>query len=606
MGCAGSVSKQSLHDELEATERELDTERRRLQEKDLQIASVSECLQRQLLASEQESAKSRSVDDLRSELQAKQQLHAEALRTQKERLCKHHEEELHTTLKAREEELSRSLGVQEERAQAEAASRCEAEEVAKAEVAARMSEVEAAAQKQAQRHRAEVEAARSELQMLKSQTAVRGSRRAMLTLLARSRWRFFGPEHACAVRVQRRFFAREPADGTQGFKRFYEQVQEYKADESRLRDGWAWIGFVEHKLEETKLKATKIRRKLRYPNDAEGQAKKAEQQKYWEDVKVAPLRAEHVEATEMLREARKSLKSEQEERASGRHATALEDRLAEAHREHERAEQRHGDVTSFFKVQLRDLHEELQTRAEDLRERDAVVLRRDQELDEVNGQLKDLQGLFDEVNGQLQHECGRIERLQGAVTQCAKQAKELDSLQNMLEESHRMLAQLRETLEKERAERMRVASLLEHEQQRTQLLLDVLKHFKEKLQGLTPQMLLSRLGVNDPKALLSSPTLNKLISEASSDLAPVLNGLENSSMSDMKSSARAPHGSMSPWGPPRGPGLACRGAAAESPWRAPTAAFEAPPEPCVPVSQKQLRPTGASAAPQTGVARRES
>mmetsp|Transcript_33780 Transcript_33780/g.78471 ORF Transcript_33780/g.78471 Transcript_33780/m.78471 type:complete len:491 (+) Transcript_33780:82-1554(+) len=490
MGCAGSVSKQSLHDELEATERELETERRRLQEKDLQIASVSECLQRQLLASEQESAKSRSVDDLRSELQAKQQLHAEALRTQKERLCKHHKEELHTTLKAREEELCRSLGVQEERAQAEAASRCEAEEVAKAEVAARMSEVEAAAQKQAQRHRAEVEAARSELQMLKSQ--------------------------------------------------------------------------------------------------------------------VAPLRAEHVEATEMLREARKSLKSEQEERASGRHATALEDRLAEAHREHERAEQRHGDVTSFFKVQLRDLHEELQTHAEDLRERDAVVLRRDQELDEVNGQLKDLQGLFDEVNGQLQHECGRIERLQGAVTQCAKQAKELDSLQNMLEESHRMLAQLRETLEKERAERMRVASLLEHEQQRTQLLLDVLKHFKEKLQGLTPQMLLSRLGVSDPKALLSSPTLNKLISEASSDLAPVLNGLENSSMPDMKSSARAPHGSMSPWSLPRGPGLACRGAAAESPWRAPTAAFEAPPEPCVPVSQKQLRPTGASAAPQTGLARRES
>jgi len=321
---------------------------------------------------------------------------------------------------------------------------------------------------------------------------------------------------------------------------------------------------------------------------------------------VAPLRAEHVEATEMLREARKSLKSEQEERASGRHATALEDRLAEAHREHERAEQRHGDVTSFFKVQLRDLHEELQTRAEDLRERDAVVLRRDQELDEVNGQLKDLQGLFDEVNGQLQHECGRIERLQGAVTQCAKQAKELDSLQNMLEESHRMLAQLRETLEKERAERMRVASLLEHEQQRTQLLLDVLKHFKEKLQGLTPQMLLSRLGVSDPKALLSSPTLNKLISEASSDLAPVLNGLENSSMPDMKSSARAPHGSMSPWSLPRGPGLACRGAAAESPWRAPTAAFEAPPEPCVPVSQKQLRPTGASAARQTGLARRES
>ena len=62
------------------------------------------------------------------------------------------------------------------------------------------------------------------------------------------------------------------------------------------------------------------------------------------------------------------------------------------------------------------------------------------------------------------------------------------------QESHVMLAQLRETLEKEKAERLRVAGLLEHEQQRTQLLLDVLKHFKEKLQGLTPQVLLGRLG----------------------------------------------------------------------------------------------------------------
>ncbi len=34
---------------------------------------------------------------------------------------------------------------------------------------------------------------------------------------------------------------------------------------------------------------------------------------------------------------------------------ALEQRLAEAHSEHERAEQRHGDVTVHLKAQLRDL-----------------------------------------------------------------------------------------------------------------------------------------------------------------------------------------------------------------------------------------------------------
>merc|ERR1719263_973120 len=73
----------------------------------------------------------------------------------------------------------------------------------------------------------------------------------------------------------------------------------------------------------------------------------------------------------------------------------------------------------------------------------------------------------------------------------------------MLEESHRMLAQVRDALEIERSERVSAGQQLEHEQRRTQLLLDVLKHFKEKLQGLTPQMLLSRLGVSDPKAFLS-------------------------------------------------------------------------------------------------------
>ncbi|CAE7752214.1 unnamed protein product, partial [Symbiodinium pilosum] len=53
-----------------------------------------------------------------------------------------------------------------------------------------------------------------------------------------------------------------------------------------MHDGWAWIGFLEHKLEKTKKKGTKTRRKLRYPNDPEGHAKKAQQQKYWEDVKA--------------------------------------------------------------------------------------------------------------------------------------------------------------------------------------------------------------------------------------------------------------------------------------------------------------------------------
>merc|ERR1711879_212898 len=88
-----------------------------------------------------------------------------------------------------------------------------------------------------------------------------------------------------------------------------------------------------------------------------------------------------------------------------------------------------------------------------------------------------------------------------------RHGRELEALQGMLEESHRMLAQVRDALEWERKERMKVERLLEYEKRRTQLLLDVLKHFKEKLQGLTPQMLLSRLGCSDPKALLAGAGL---------------------------------------------------------------------------------------------------
>merc|ERR1739845_76101 len=77
-------------------------------------------------------------------------------------------------------------------------------------------------------------------------------------------------------------------------------------------------------------------------------------------------------------------------------------------------------------------------------------------------------------------------------------------LQVMLEDSHKMLVQVRDAVERERADRVKASDLLEHEQQRTQLLLDVLKHFKEKLQGLTPQMLISRLGCFDQKVLPTS------------------------------------------------------------------------------------------------------
>lgn len=217
-----------------------------------------------------------------------------------------------------------------------------------------------------------------------------------------------------------------------------------------------------------------------------------------------PLRREHDEAAEDLYEARRLLQTEQAERSSSAGLFAgAERRLAEAQEEHSREKQRIVDLETHLRAQMRDLQGELREREEELSQRDCLLQQRDHELAEVNSQLSDLQGLFDDVNQQLQGECGRIEKLQETVSLCAKQSKELEQLQGMLEDSHRVLAQVQKALASERSERARTAGLLEHEQQRTQLLLDVLKHFKEKLQGLTPQMLLSKLACLDPKALAS-------------------------------------------------------------------------------------------------------
>eukprot|EP00747_Dinoflagellata_sp_TGD_P170364 gnl/TRDRNA2_/TRDRNA2_201741_c0_seq1.p1 gnl/TRDRNA2_/TRDRNA2_201741_c0~~gnl/TRDRNA2_/TRDRNA2_201741_c0_seq1.p1 ORF type:complete len:520 (+),score=149.64 gnl/TRDRNA2_/TRDRNA2_201741_c0_seq1:117-1676(+) len=238
------------------------------------------------------------------------------------------------------------------------------------------------------------------------------------------------------------------------------------------------------------------------------EAEQAEQ----EIAKLRPQLSELLEEQERVAAESQRIKSEYAEmKASGRGSSDLERRLAEARDEHARTEQRHEDLEAHHSGQVKALRGELMVHTEALRQRDAALRERDRELAEVNGQLTDLQSLFDEVNQQLQKECARIERLQETVALCAKQSKELEALQGMLEESHKMLSQVRDALEQERAERIKTSRLLEHEQMRTQLLLDVLKHFKEKLQGLTPQVLLSRLGVSDSKALLADGQFASLV-----------------------------------------------------------------------------------------------
>jgi len=187
--------------------------------------------------------------------------------------------------------------------------------------------------------------------------------------------------------------------------------------------------------------------------------------------------------------------------------SSMEQRLLETQNERHRCEQRHQDLQEHLSSQHAQLQSELRVRTEDLHQRKLLLKKRDEQLTEVNAQLSELQRLFNDVNQELRTECGRLGGLQDTVSLCAQQSKDVEHLEAMLEEAHGMLAQVQETLQEERNERLRVQGLLEHEKHRTQLLLDVLKHFKEKLQGLTPQVLLSRLGSAmgpEAKALLLS------------------------------------------------------------------------------------------------------
>ena len=136
---------------------------------------------------------------------------------------------------------------------------------------------------------------------------------------------------------------------------------------------------------------------------------------------------------------------------------------------------------------------------QELRKGDHLLIERDRERAEVSSQFAELQTFFDEVSHQMYTECKHLEGLQEIVNACVKQSMELEAIHHKLEESHLMLTQMRDT----RAWRENQDSESPETRATTYpplTLLDVLKHFKEKLQSLTPQMLLTRLGVADTQA----------------------------------------------------------------------------------------------------------
>eukprot|EP00931_Biecheleriopsis_adriatica_P094491 TRINITY_DN68133_c0_g1_i1.p1 TRINITY_DN68133_c0_g1~~TRINITY_DN68133_c0_g1_i1.p1 ORF type:complete len:111 (+),score=20.59 TRINITY_DN68133_c0_g1_i1:40-372(+) len=83
--------------------------------------------------------------------------------------------------------------------------------------------------------------------------------------------------------LQVRFFARDPEDGSRARKALPERLLEFRAEDDRLRDAWAWVGYQENSMARTLRHAKKLRRKLQYSSaDPAGRAKREEQRRYWD------------------------------------------------------------------------------------------------------------------------------------------------------------------------------------------------------------------------------------------------------------------------------------------------------------------------------------
>merc|ERR1712125_65224 len=77
--------------------------------------------------------------------------------------------------------------------------------------------------------------------------------------------------------------SQDPTDGFGARPIRPEALQEYRADPDRLRCGWAWVGYLEHKLQQAQKIGKKTRRKLQYSAACPtAQAVRSKQAAYWE------------------------------------------------------------------------------------------------------------------------------------------------------------------------------------------------------------------------------------------------------------------------------------------------------------------------------------
>lgn len=417
------ASTKALRENLKVSSEELAQERRRIEEKDAQLASVQECLRQQLDGGREESLQNTrremSICELRSELRAGETEYATDVQRLRTELMERHHSELRTVRQEHDAALHETIERRAKQASDDAQMQRETLEQSHQSLVVHLRE---AAEAVSDRHREEIERSETTITRLRDDvTAAQGERGQVEEALRETR------ELLHAAQLQQAHASASSSDRASNLERRCSEVQ-----------------------------------------------------------------LEHVEAAASIADR----------------AGSAERRLAEVQHDRARIENRCLDVEQRFSqleehhhAQERELQAELRERTEEVHRRGDELRQRERDLVEVSGQLDELQILFDEVTSQLHVECGRVGAMQERVAACAKQSVELEQLRSMLDDSHAMLAQLREALEHERCDRIRTGGLLEHEQKRTKVLLDVLRSFKEKLQGLTPQMLLNRVGSSDLKEL---------------------------------------------------------------------------------------------------------
>jgi len=143
---------------------------------------------------------------------------------------------------------------------------------------------------------------------------------------------------------------------------------------------------------------------------------------------------------------------------------------------------------------VRALQQQLSKTDYTVGQRDQELKVKNAELQEVRQNVASIQDEMDEVNGRLKEQCNCVHRIEGSMRVSRDLGEKVHAMREMVKESHAALGQLCSRLETERALREQCTHGLRQQRVRTELLLQLLHHFKSRTQGLAPSSLLGGLG----------------------------------------------------------------------------------------------------------------